>query len=410
MPAHIKFLGGADEVGSLSMLLEDGSQSFLFDYGMSPSDPPRFPAEAPPVDHALLSHAHIDHSGMISWLCGKYQTPVMTTSITAMITEILSLDSLKISKFEDHYLPFDDNDISTFLDCIDPVEYGIKRSHGDYTITPLSAGHIPGSTMFLLEGEKRILFTGDLNTIDTRLVEGTSPVDCDILILESTYAGRSHDLRQKIEYSFLEKVEDVVTRGGLAVIPVFAVGRCQEILLMLKDTGYNIWLDGMGSRVTQTFLKEPEFLRDSKALKSAYRQVNIVRSQASRRKALKGEVIVTTSGMLDGGPVIEYVSKIKDDPDSAILITGYQVEGTNGRLLLDEGTMNIAGIKEKINCQVEAYDFSAHAGHDELLKFIERCDPEEVILCHGEQRESLAQDLKEQYSFHTPANLETILL
>ncbi|MGB9637090.1 MAG: MBL fold metallo-hydrolase RNA specificity domain-containing protein, partial [Thermoplasmata archaeon] len=109
---------------------------------------------------------------------------------------------------------------------------------------------------------------------------------------------------------------------------------------------------------------------------------------------MKGEVILTTSGMLDGGPVLEYLSLIKNRENCGILLTGYQVEGTNGRKLLKEGRVNIAGVDVEVKSPVYFFDFSAHAGHDELVKFVEMCDPEKVILMHGENREALAKVLE----------------
>jgi len=110
-----------------------------------------------------------------------------------------------------------------------------------------------------------------------------------------------------------------------------------------------------------------------------------------RKKALKGDVIITTSGMLDGGPVIEYVIKLKDNPKNAILLTGYQVENTNGRRLLEKGTMELAGVEEKINIDVEFFDFSAHAGHSQLVEFIRESKAEKVLLMHGDNREELKE-------------------
>ncbi|HLE53683.1 MAG TPA: MBL fold metallo-hydrolase, partial [Thermoplasmata archaeon] len=121
--------------------------------------------------------------------------------------------------------------------------------------------------------------------------------------------------------------------------------------------------------------------------------VHVVRNPKERDLALKGEVIVTTSGMLDGGPVLRYLEAIREDPKSAILLTGYQVEGTNGRRLVDEGVIDLWGVDVDINIEWQKFDFSAHAGHDDLVRFIEACDPQRVVLMHGENRELLAEAL-----------------
>ena len=404
----IQFLGGANEVGRLGMLLKEDNTRLLFDYGISPTDPPKYPIKAPLIDFAFLSHAHLDHSGMIPWISGQYEVPVYTTHPTNIISQMLAEDSLKICKNEGYPMPFRNHDIKAMKNNINEINYEKIMDIGGLEIHFHSAGHIPGSTMFELRGEKNILFTGDINTINTNLVWGTHPIKCDTLIIESTYSGREHPERNQLEKEFLDSIDDIVNRGGVAIIPSFAVGRTQEILILLKDTGYNIWLDGMGKTVTKHYLDMDEYLRSGKNLTRAFNQVNVVHSQHGRKLAMKGEVIVTTSGMLDGGPVITYLNMMKSNPKNAVLLTGYQVEGTNGRKLMDSGMIEISGANEKINCQVKFFDFSAHAGHKELLKFIQDCKPENVILCHGDNREIIANELQNDYNVILPENNEVI--
>jgi putative mRNA 3-end processing factor len=123
-------------------------------------------------------------------------------------------------------------------------------------------------------------------------------------------------------------------------------------------------------------------------------RATVVRSPRDSEQAVNGEVIVTTSGMLDGGPVLRYLERIREDPKSAILLTGYQVEGTNGRRLMDEGTIDLYGVAVDIRCEWQKFDFSAHAGHDELVRFVEACDPQRVVLMHGDNRQLLADALE----------------
>jgi putative mRNA 3-end processing factor len=256
-----------------------------------------------------------------------------------------------------------------------------------------SAGHIPGAAMFEILGHDTTLFTGDLNTLSTRLVYGAQPVKCDTLIMESTYAGRNHPERMKLEFQFVQKIKEVVSRGGVAILPSFAVGRTQEILLILRGQKFDVKLDGMGASVNRIYLKWPEYLRSAKKLKAAIRRVDVVRKARDRTRA-DADVIITTSGMLDGGPVIDYLQRMKDDAKSAVLLTGYQVEGTNGRKLMDGGMINLYGTAVKVNTGLEFFDFSAHAGHDDLLRFIDGCDPKRVILMHGDNRDILAKDIQ----------------
>jgi len=226
-------------------------------------------------------------------------------------------------------------------------------------------------------------------------------VKCDNLIMEGTYAGRDHPDRTKTERELVEKVKEVVESGGRAILPCFAVGRTQEVMLILKDLKYNMWVDGMGKTISRFYLDRPEYLRNEKALRAAKRKFHEVRTPADRHRARKeAQVIVTTGGMLDGGPVLTYLEDVKNDPKSAVLLSGFQVEGSNGSRLMSEGIINVQASKEeiphpvKIKCHVQKFDLSAHADHSELLAFVEACDPEKVILMHSDHRELLAKDIE----------------
>ncbi|UCF07609.1 MAG: MBL fold metallo-hydrolase [Thermoplasmata archaeon] len=407
---RIRFLGGVDEVGRLAMILEDEGTRMLFDYGLSATDPPKYPMQAPPVDYLFLSHSHLDHSGMVPWVCGRYETTVLSTVMTQMVSEVLFEDNAKISDMEGYPQMYDDRDIRAAQRSFDTVKFGDEREIGPFGVIFHYAGHIPGATMFELRGRQTVLFTGDINTINTRLLTGTEPVKCDTLIIEGTYAGRNHPKRARLEYDFLQKVDEVVQRGGKVIIPAFAIGRTQEIMLLLKNSKYQIYVDGMGNSVTEIYLKHPEFLRSPKELRRMKNRVKMVRTFRGRKYAMKGDVIITTSGMLDGGPVLSYIEAMKDNPKNAILLTGYQVEGTNGRLLMNEKKIDIQGVAQRVNCEVAFFDFSAHSGHRELIDFIHGCEPENVIICHSDNRESIAEELKGSYNFYLPKLMEEIEL
>src|SRR3990170_504142 len=391
---EIQFLGGATEVGRLGMLLRQGPEMALFDYGMLPQDPPKYPMKAPPVDRIYVSHAHLDHSGMVPWMCGRHETEVIMTPPTADVADLLQGDSLKVAALEGFESPYDRSDIEATRRSSKVLNFGDTVEMNSMEAALHSAGHIPGATMFEVNGNQTILFTGDLHTLTTDLVWGARPVPCDTLVIESTYAGREHPERLKSELAFLRKIDQVLERGGLAVVPSFAVGRTQDILLTLLKARHEVWLDGMGKTVNGIYSEHPEYVRSVKKLRQAMRRVKVVHSRHGSRLALQGEVIVTTSGMLDGGPVLRYLENIRDDPRSAILLTGYQVEGTNGRRLVDEGVIDLYGVTVDIKCEWQKFDFSAHAGHDDLVRFIEACDPQRVVLMHGENREILAEALE----------------
>ncbi len=391
---EFQFLGGASEVGRLGMVLKSGPTSTLFDYGLLPKDPPQYPMPAPPVDGMFVSHAHLDHTGMIPWITRRQDVDVVLTPPTADVADLLLQDSLKIADAEGFDAPFDDRDLRVARRRFRTVDFEDNVDMGDMEITAHPAGHIPGATMYEVNGNQTMLFTGDLHTLTTDLVWGAHPIKCDTLFVESTYAGRQHPERLKSEYAFLKKVEQIVNRGGIALVPSFAVGRTQDIILTLAKARHEVWLDGMGKKVNSIYVQHPEYIRSVKKLRQAMNRVHVVDGPRTRDLALRGEVIVCTSGMLDGGPVLHYLDAIREDPKSAILLTGYQVEGTNGRKLVDTGSIDLYGVDVDIKIEWQKFDFSAHAGHDELVRFIEACDPQRVVLMHGEQRELLAEALE----------------
>ncbi|MFQ5553016.1 MAG: MBL fold metallo-hydrolase RNA specificity domain-containing protein, partial [Thermoplasmata archaeon] len=173
-----------------------------------------------------------------------------------------------------------------------------------------------------------------------------------------------------------------------------AVARTQEVLMVLAETDHEIWVDGMGRQVARMYQRHRRFMRSPKRYERALSRARIVRSQGARDRALRGDVILTTGGMLDGGPVLHYLAALKDDPLSEVLLTGYQVEGTNGRMLLDTRSIDLHGLRVPVEAGVSFHDFSAHAGHAQLVEFVEGCDPTRVVLMHGDAREELAGALE----------------
>lgn len=382
-------------MGRMGMVMEGPRKTVLVEYGMGPTKPPEYPLPAPRVDHVFLTHSHLDHCGMVPSVCGRQHAELFATPLTAEVSELMMNDSLKIARAENYPLPYTSADIDRTMRSVVPLTFGDTIEIGGADITLYSAGHIPGATMFLFEGDTTTLYTGDLHTADQRLVSGAEPIKCENLFIEGTYGGRNHPDRKTTELQFLDKVRQVVERGGTCIIPCFAVGRTQEIMLLLKDLGYEMWVDGMGRTVTRMFLDYPEYLRDVKRLKSAKRNFNTVKNTRMRAQAAKGQIIVTTGGMLDGGPVLGYIDRVKNDPNSAILLVGFQAEDTNGRMLLEQRSMVIDGEAYKIECEIQRYDFSAHADHSEIVDFVKRCDPENVVIMHSETRDLFLPDLQD---------------
>jgi len=404
------FLGGAEEVGRVGLYVEDGADPFLMDYGFTPSDPPQYPMESPRVRNLILTHAHLDHSGLVPCITGKYGARLVGTRTTLETSEVLLRDSLKIAQEDGLDIQYSKEDLGNVRNYFEPVRFGRSVDLGSRFCTLHNAGHIPGSAMVRVDGDDGFLFTGDMNTCDSMLMEGCSPMDASTVFVEGTYSGKEHEPRNVVARRFLDTVDEVVSRGGKAIVPTFAVGRFQEVIMLLCDMGFDVWADGMGRGITRLYLDDPKALRDPDRLKRALSQVTEVRNPTARSRGIdRGEVFVTTSGMLEGGPVLEYIFKLRSNPKNAILLTGYQVEGTNGDMLLKKGMIHSRGVNAKVENRVEFFDLSAHAGHTELAGFVRDCNAENVVIYHSDDRQPLADELSE-FNVILPQNGKTFEL
>ena len=409
------YLGGGNEVGNVGIVLEDPtSNRLLLDYGIAPTKPPRYPNEAPHVSHAIITHSHIDHLGMVPWLASNHNSTLHGTELTAAISEMMWYDCHKVSSIEGYPLPWDKRDIDLALSAWDTHKFNAPWTQDDWKLELHRAGHIPGAAMLHVDTpNKSVLFSGDFDTRDSQLTTGAKPVKTDVLFVEGTYGGRDHPPKQEENERFIERVIEVVDRGGTALVPAFANGRTQDVVMLLHKLlpELDVHVDGMGKRVAKLQMQHPETLRDPSALESAWKWCRRVSSKSDRKKALDADVIVSTSGMMDGGPSIWYLNRLRHDRKNAILLTGYQARNTGGRRLLEERKVPIFGKLTNIELDVDQYSFSTHAGHKEIVQFAEECQAEDVVIYHSDPnmaRPPLAEELESKgHNVHLPKNGES---
>ncbi len=394
----LTFHGGAREVGRSCVEVSTAEHRLLLDCGLkiTPEDTeyPTGLKDPQNIDAVIISHAHLDHTGALPYFEHQgLRCPIYCTRTTKDLTRILLEDAFKVGKIQNHHLGYKRTDIKDVLKVIKLVK---KKERGEIDgarFELIDAGHIPGSATIKLEAEgKKIIYTGDIKTEETRLHKGArlefiEDEEIDILITESTYGDRDHTERTRTEYKFMEAVKETLDEGGSVIIPVFAVGRAQEILLILNEERIKapIYLDGMGIRVTEAILKNPQSVKDAKKLERAFNRAKKIRSRQDRAEAIRrGGIFVTTSGMLTGGPVLHYLNAMNHS-NNAILLTGYQGEETNGRLLLETGEVFIEGMKKIVRCKVKQFDFSAHDGMSQIKNTIRTIRPKKVIFMHGDE-------------------------
>ena len=398
----LEFLGAMGCVGASGISIEDGSDKIVLDYGTKVREiPPKFPLPVEEPKAVLLSHAHLDHSGGIPLLVKKYSTPVYALDVTKELTELLLEDSIKVSREEGVELPFNEFDVKQTMKNFVLVSYHKPFKIGNFKITYFDAGHIPGSAMIFVENDKtNILYTGDFNDINTRLLEKCEDNLPRVknLIIESTYSDREHPDRKREEKELVKMIEESISDNSPAIIAAFAVGRAQEILIVLAKHGTScpLFMDGMAKRATTIINKYKKYLREPSDLEDALKFVNYVEGRMRRRLVKEAVCIVTTSGMLNGGPVVKYIEKLHRNEKASLILTGWQIEGTPGRILLETGRFIYENIDIEVKMKVRRFDFSAHAGRKGLFEFVKKINPEKVFCIHGDHTEEFAEELRRE--------------
>jgi putative mRNA 3-end processing factor len=365
----------------------------------------------------IISHGHLDHCGLVPNLM-DLEPEIYCTDLTARLSALLARDTLKIAEKKGHIIPYYTDEIQEFERKARTIGYHQEIRTSGYHVALYDAGHIPGSSSVYLEKDKKSLFyTGDINTIRTELQEGADEEvpESDILLIESTYFGKNHTPREILEERFIGSVKETIDNGGKAIIPAFSIGRTQEIMLILKKHGLFAYVDGMGVDVFNLIKRAPEYVRDIKKLEKAFSSSSIVEPEKRKEIINEPSIIVTSAGMLNGGPVLYYLGEIHDDPKSKIHLTGYQAEDTNGRRALQSGYIVNGRDTIKLNCRLELYDFSAHCGDSQLKEVVKNfadSGTETVIAVHGDNTFGFSKWVKEELGVQSfaPANGDRIYI
>jgi len=406
----ITFLGGCREVGRSAILIESKTgEKCILDYGIRFKGETRLPQDfdMENLKAIALTHSHIDHSGALPYLYKNSSTPLFTNPVTLAVSKVLIKDMIRISNF---YYPFGYRELDKLIENSYFLENRQrKRINNNFCLTFFNAGHIPGSVSILIEVDnKKILYTGDINTKSTNLVEATNFTtlreipEIDALIVESTYALRDHPTREKIEKDFTDRIIDITENGGKVLVPAFGVARSQEALLILQKYQYNgkIFVDGLARKISNIFLDYPESLKNINFYRKVMKKAKFISGKKGRNHAKNSNgVIIAPSGMLKGGAAMDFVKSFVTDPTSAIYLVGYQVEGSPGRGLLDSGFLEFKNNKKidltnnfkiKAKCDYDYFDFSSHADGTQLQKYVKNLKfkngSNNVFCVHGDPK------------------------
>lgn len=388
---NIRFLGACGEVGRSGVQIKLAQKSILLDYGVMVDHQIGFPVHVSPKDlHAIVAtHAHLDHSGLVPMFYVRSRLPVYGVEPTFALANILVRDMIKLSGY---YLPYEFMDLEAMMEHCVEIPYRHPFNVGSATVTLLNAGHIPGSSQVLVEADgKRIAYTSDFNLNATRLV---GSADCDYgeldgLIVESTYAKEDHSDREESEKQLVAACNEIVEDGGTVLIPAFGVGRSQEIMCMLAAHNFKhtIYVDGMALVAINVLQEHESALVDPRLFRSAVKKAEWVRNWHDRRRAVKGPgVIISPAGMLKGGSAVFYMESVARGTKNGIILVSYQVEGSPGRVLIDQGKYMLHGRLQTVNAKVLKFDFSSHGGRSELLRCLESVDKRtKVFAVHGDE-------------------------
>ncbi|HID27241.1 MAG TPA: beta-CASP ribonuclease aCPSF1 [Methanosarcinales archaeon] len=452
---RITMLGGCHEVGRSCYILSTPETRVLIDCGVNVGSedngtPYLYVPEAYPlnqIDAVIVTHAHLDHCGLVPLLFQYgYDGPVYCTPPTRDLMALLQTDYIDVAGKEGKTVPYKISMISETLKHTIALAYGeVTDIAPDIKLTFHNAGHILGSAIshfHIGDGLYNVVFTGDFKYEKTRLFDAAvnNFPRAEAVIMEATYGKEYQPPRKDAEFRLQQIVRQTIRKGGSVLIPTFAVGRSQEVMIVLEEAiqkgilkNIPIYLDGMIWEATAIHTTHPEYLNNdlrnlifrkgtNPFLSECFVQVDSQKMRSNILSEQKPSVIIATSGMMNGGPIMEYLKVFGHDEKNTLIFVGYQAEGTTGRRI-QKGwkeipiTVNRKTETIKINLKVETVDgFSGHSDRHQLIRYIRKMHPrpEIVLTNHGEDKNciDLANTLSRRYKIDAlaPRNLETVRL
>lgn len=453
MPDHLRFLGAAGTVTGSRFLLEVKGRQFLIDCGLFQGGRSEealnweaFPIPPDRLEAVLLTHAHIDHVGYLPRLVRDgFRGPVYSTEATQALAQIVLPDSAKLQEQEAAYankkgysrykpaLPlYTAADAEAALKLIQGVPFDQPLQLDGITVIWRPAGHILGSATLDVEitnsnGGRRVVFSGDLGRYTSEVMRPPASVaEADVLLVESTYGDRLHS-EEPVQEVLAEALDHIVKREGVLLIPAFAVGRTQEVLYhirQLQEKGrvrdLPVFIDSpMAVDTSHIYCRfgndhnlDINLLMDAEECPLRCRDTRFVRD-VEESKMLNERpgpaVVISASGMLNGGRILHHLKWRLPDARNAVLIVGYQAEGTRGRLLL-EGAKRIRIHGEEIPVRarvMQAHALSAHADRDEIMRWLGGFSrpPRRAFVIHGEPKSSnaLAEHIRRRLGWEVTA-------
>ena len=449
-------LGGFREVGRSCILMQTRDSNVLLDCGLNVGSPhDKFPYFDVPefsvrdLDAVVISHAHLDHCGIVPFLYKYgYRGPVYLTLPTRNLATMLQLDFIQICEKEGSPQPYSKRDVKSSVLHTIPLSWGkVTDIAPDIKLTLHNSGHILGSSMVHLhfgKGDYNFVYTGDFKYQKTRLLEKATVKfpRVESLLIESTYGGPQDRIpsRQESEKELKQILNATLKRGGKVLIPVLAVGRAQELLIVLEEyisKGFidkvPVFIDGLISEATAIHTANPDFLSSDLQEKILHQGKNpflsdffeTVSAQEERLDIIRGGpcIILATSGMLIGGPSVQYLRGLAEDPKNTLVFVSYQVRGTLGSRI-QKGFREFQYVDNKGRTQLVKHNlkvftlegFSGHSSRSQISQFLRRIQPRPklVIVNHGEESKVISLSTmihkKLRKSTKSPKNLETLLL